>query len=177
VPLLHRLLTQERGNEEVLKEACWTVSNITAGTRAQIQTVLDEGIIPTLLELMPAASSVVKDCVWTLANATQGGSTAQVRFLVQHGCILPLCDALASADARTVAAALAGLEHVLRAGKEEEEEKGGDAVNAYAQRVDEAGGLEKLEALQHHHQNAIYEQQALRLMELYFAEAVSGHQG
>ena len=170
VPLLHRLLTQERGNERVLKEACWTISNITAGTRVQIQAVLDDGVIPTLVELTATASSdVVKECVWALSNATELGSRAQLRFLVQQGCIPPLCDALASADARMVAAALYGLEQILRAGKEDAEEEGGDSVNVNAQRVDEAGGPDKLEALQHHHhdQNAIYEQ-AARLLGLYF---------
>ena len=34
------------------KEAAWTLSNITAGNRAQIQAVIDAGLVPYLIELM-----------------------------------------------------------------------------------------------------------------------------
>ena len=32
-------------------QACWTLSNIAAGTVEQIQTVLDSGALPSLVEL------------------------------------------------------------------------------------------------------------------------------
>jgi importin subunit alpha-1 len=39
VPCLRRLIAHT--NREIQKEACWTLSNIAAGTIEQIQTVLD----------------------------------------------------------------------------------------------------------------------------------------
>lgn len=39
----------------VLQEACWTISNITAGTKEQIQSVIDAGIIPPLVHLLSTA--------------------------------------------------------------------------------------------------------------------------
>ena len=38
-------------NREIQKEACWTLSNIAAGTVGQIQRVLDSGAIPKLVHL------------------------------------------------------------------------------------------------------------------------------
>lgn len=39
LPCLYQLLTQNH-KKSIKKEACWTISNITAGNRAQIQVYL-----------------------------------------------------------------------------------------------------------------------------------------
>ena len=39
--LLHLLKTAQK--KSIKKEACWTISNITAGTKDQIQAVIDAG--------------------------------------------------------------------------------------------------------------------------------------
>lgn len=39
--LLHLLKTAQK--KSIKKEACWTISNITAGTKEQIQAVIDAG--------------------------------------------------------------------------------------------------------------------------------------
>ncbi|CAN0508270.1 unnamed protein product, partial [Laminaria digitata] len=49
VPYLQQLIAHS--NREIQKEACWTLSNIAAGTVEQIQTVLDSGALPSLVEL------------------------------------------------------------------------------------------------------------------------------
>ena len=36
----------------LLQEAAWTLSNITAGQSAQIQSVIDTGLIPPIVEIM-----------------------------------------------------------------------------------------------------------------------------
>ena len=77
-----------------------------------------------------------------------------------------MCDLLACADARIVTVALEGLENILKVGACDMQE-GAAAVNMYAQFVDEAEGLEKIEALQHHSNNDIYEK-AVKIMEAYF---------
>lgn len=40
LPYLHQLLTQNY-KKSIKKEACWTISNITAGNRTQIQVFLE----------------------------------------------------------------------------------------------------------------------------------------
>ena len=42
----------------LLQEACWTISNITAGTKEQIQSVVDAGIIPPLVHLLSTAGAL-----------------------------------------------------------------------------------------------------------------------
>jgi hypothetical protein len=78
-----------------------------------------------------------------------------------------MCDLLACADARIVTVALEGLENILKVGACDMQEGGPTAVNMYAGFVDEAEGLEKIEALQHHTNNDIYEK-AVKIMETYF---------
>ena len=45
------------------------------------------------------------------------GSSDQVRYLVSHGCIPPMCDLLTVMDAKIVQVALSGLENILRFGQ------------------------------------------------------------
>ena len=61
VPWLRRLVTST--TKDVQKEACWTLSNIAAGSVDQIQAVLESGVIPVLvaLSLSGVRSSVVCD--------------------------------------------------------------------------------------------------------------------
>ncbi len=47
LPCLRALLESPR--KGIRKEACWTISNITAGNKQQIQNVMDEGIFPVLV--------------------------------------------------------------------------------------------------------------------------------
>ena len=78
-----------------------------------------------------------------------------------------MCDLLGCADARIVAVALEALENILKVGACDMQEGGAGAANIYAHLVDEAEGLEKIETLQHHPNNDIYEK-AVKIMESYF---------
>jgi hypothetical protein len=53
-----RLLQHTRLN--IVKEAAWTVSNITAGNSEQIQKVLVAGIVPVLLHVLQTVISKKK---------------------------------------------------------------------------------------------------------------------
>ncbi len=97
------------------QEACWTISNITAGTKEQIQSVVEAGILPPLVHLLGTAEfDIKKEAAWALSNATSGGSHDQIKYLVQIGCIKPLCDLLVCSDVRIVTVALEGLENILK---------------------------------------------------------------
>lgn len=50
--LLNLLSSSKKG---IRKEACWTISNITAGNKEQIQAVIDANIIPPLIQLLSNA--------------------------------------------------------------------------------------------------------------------------
>eukprot|EP01112_Ceratiomyxa_fruticulosa_P007110 TRINITY_DN1836_c0_g1_i1.p1 TRINITY_DN1836_c0_g1~~TRINITY_DN1836_c0_g1_i1.p1 ORF type:complete len:535 (-),score=129.63 TRINITY_DN1836_c0_g1_i1:424-2028(-) len=154
----------------IRKEACWTISNITAGNRAQIAAVIDAGIIPPLIQLLANAEfDIKKEAAWAISNATSGGSPEQIRYLVTSGCLRPLCDLLSASDARIITVALEGLENILKIGERDaRDDPNTGGVNIYATMIEEAEGLDKIEALQHHHNHDIY-QKAVSMLETYFA--------
>jgi HEAT repeat protein len=167
LPALHNLLTTSH-KKSIKKEACWTISNITAGTKEQIQAVVDAGVVPPLVHLLATAEfDIKKEAAWAVSNATSGGSHDQIRYLVSQGCIKPLCDLLTVSDARIVTVALEGLENILKVGDAEAEAAAHGAANPYATLVDEAEGLDKIEELQNHSNEDIYEK-AVAILEAYF---------
>ncbi|XP_058163304.1 importin subunit alpha-6 isoform X1 [Dasypus novemcinctus] len=165
LPCLLHLLSSPK--ESIRKEACWTVSNITAGNRAQIQAVIDANIFPILIEILQKAEfRTRKEAAWAITNATSGGAPEQIRYLVALGCIKPLCDLLTVMDSKIVQVALNGLENILRLG-EQESKQNGIGINSYCALIEEAYGLDKIEFLQSHENQEIY-QKAFDLIEHYF---------
>ncbi|KAL3881359.1 hypothetical protein ACJMK2_027808 [Sinanodonta woodiana] len=164
LPCLLHLLSSSK--ESIRKEACWTISNITAGNRMQIQSVIDANIFPVLIDILGKADfKTRKEAAWAITNATSGGSAEQIRFLVDQGCIPPLCDLLTVMDSKIVQVALNGLENILRLG--EQDAKTNSAVNPYAVMIEECYGLDKIEFLQSHENREIY-QKAFDMIERYF---------
>uniref|UniRef100_A0A4W5LI51 Importin subunit alpha n=1 Tax=Hucho hucho TaxID=62062 RepID=A0A4W5LI51_9TELE len=169
LPCLLHLLSSPK--ESIRKEACWTVSNITAGNRAQIQTVIDANIFPVLIDILQKAEfRTRKEAAWAITNATSGGTPEQIRYLVNLGCIKPLCDLLTVMDSKIVQVALNGLENILRLGDQEAKQDAGPngtGINPYCSLIEEAYGLDKIEFLQSHENQEIY-QKAFDLIEHYF---------
>jgi HEAT repeat protein len=181
LPCLRALLHSQK--EDILKEACWTLSNITAGNKQQIQAVIDADVLPPLIQLLANAELAVrKEAAWVICNATSGGTPQQIKYLVQVGCIRPLCDLLVVADKKIIAVALEGLENILKVG-DEEMRQGLTEENDMARFVDEAEGLSKMEFLQQHEHAAwprtsceswawtsdIYDK-AVKIIETYFSQ-------
>jgi len=164
LPCLLALLSNPK--KGIRKEACWTISNVTAGNKDQIQAVIDNNIIPPLIQLLTNAEfDIRKEAAWAISNATSGGSPTQIKFLVKQGCIRPLCDLLTVNDTKIVTIALEGLENILKVG--EEDSKGNGGHNMMATFIAEAEGLTKIEELQHHQNNDIYEK-CIKILETYF---------
>jgi importin subunit alpha-1 len=80
-----------------------------------------------------------KEAAWAVANAASGGSQEQIRFLVQQGCIQPLCNLLTVLDNRIVLVALNGLEHILKSGHQDSQSNNG--INLYAMMIEECYGM------------------------------------
>ena len=113
VPRLKLLINH--GNREIQKEACWTLSNIAAGTVDQIQAVIDSGAIPPLVQLVNNDSTdqeVRSEACWVVLNATSCGSDQQIGVLVSEGCVSVL--GLLIDEPNMVTMALEGLERVLQ---------------------------------------------------------------
>ena len=113
VPRLKMLINH--CNREIQKEACWTLSNIAAGTVDQIQAVIDSGAILPLVRLVNDETTdqeVRSEACWVVLNATSCGSDSQIGVLVTEGCVSVL--GLLLEETNMVTMALEGLERVLQ---------------------------------------------------------------
>ncbi|KAJ4881179.1 Importin subunit alpha-2 [Raphanus sativus] len=163
------LLTHNH-KKSIKKEACWTISNITAGNRDQIQAVCEAGLIYPLVNLLQNAEfDIKKEAAWAVSNATSGGSPDQIKYMVDQGVVKPLCDLLICPDPRIITVCLEGLENILKVGEAEKLTGNTGDVNFYAQLIDDAEGLEKIENLQSHDNSEIYEK-AVKILETYWLE-------
>ncbi|GLT47675.1 hypothetical protein SLA2020_213510 [Shorea laevis] len=160
--------------KSIKKEACWTISNITAGNKEQIQAVIDANIIGPLVHLLQSAEfDIKKEAAWAISNATSGGTHEQIKYLVSQGCVKPLCDLLICPDPRIITVCLEGLENILKVGEADKNLGNNGGVNLYAQMIDDAEGLEKIENLQSHDNTEIYEK-AVKVLETYWSDEDDG---
>ena len=156
LPCLLPLMQHPKRN--IRKETCWTISNITAGNADQITSVFKAGFVPLLVDAMKQGQfDVKKEAAWAISNATVGSNMEQIQYLVDENCIPPLCDMLAVRDSSIVIVALEALENILKTSND-----------AYVHAVEEAGGLDKIDELQNHANNAVYEK-AVTLLEKYYS--------
>lgn len=163
------LLTASK--DTLKKEACWTISNITAGNTEQIQAVIDANLIPLIIRLLADGDyKTKKEACWAISNASSGGLTKpdQIRYLVNQGCIKPLCDLLAVADPKIIEVTLDSLMNILKVG-ELDKEQGHSNNNEYAIYIEEAGGMEKIFECQANSNENIYNK-AYSIIEKYFGE-------
>ncbi|KAI7865966.1 armadillo-type protein [Spinellus fusiger] len=165
--LLHLLASPKEG---IRKEACWTISNITAGNTAQIQAVIDAGIIQPLIQILAYGDfKTRKEACWAICNATSGGLNRpeQIKYLVQSGCVKPLCDILTAMDNKITLVALDGLDNILKAG-DMEKANTLDGLNPYALVIEECGGIDYIHSLQTHNNAEIYKK-AYHLIDKFFS--------
>ncbi|KAG1468463.1 hypothetical protein G6F56_003816 [Rhizopus delemar] len=157
--------------DTIRKETCWTISNITAGNSSQIQAIIDHGLIEPLIHIMAHGDpKTQKEACWAVCNATSGGANEpeQIKYLVNAGCIVPLCGILTSMDNKITMVALDGLENILRIG-EKEKHNSPEGYNPYALSVEECGGVDHIHNLQNHSNLEIYNK-AYQIIDKYFGE-------
>jgi len=176
LPALLSLLSS--GKDGIRKEACWTISNVTAGNSTQIQSVIDANIIPPLIHLLSNGDlKTRKEACWAISNATSGGlqKPEQIRYLVNQGCIKPLCDLLGCPDNKIIQVALDGLENILKVGEMDKDAagEGTESINRYALFIEECHGMEKIHDCQTNANEEIY-MKAYTMIEKYFSDEEEG---
>ncbi|KAL8809725.1 MAG: hypothetical protein Q9223_005104 [Gallowayella weberi] len=173
LPALLSLLGSSK--DGIRKEACWTISNVTAGNSTQIQAVIDAQILPPLVHLLTNGDfKTRKEACWAISNATSGGlqKPEQIRYLVEQGCIKPLCELLACPDNKIIQVALDGLENILKVGdmdKEASEDPAEQGVNKFALIIEDVGGMDKIHECQNNINEEIY-MKAFNIIGKYFAD-------
>jgi len=170
LPCLLILLNSPK--KTIKKETCWTLSNIAAGNSHQIQALIDNRFFPVLIHILKNADiDIKKEAAWSICNAILGGKEIHVSYLIKQGCLKPLLDLLEFADVRLIKITLESIETILKIGKNQNCNE-----NKFITIIEQAGTVEKLEILQHHKNNTIYEK-SLDILEKYFEcqESLSEH--
>lgn len=146
---LRFLLSHSKSN--IVKEACWTVSNITAGSPSQIQAVIDAGLMGLILDVLNDGEyKSQKEAIWAVCNFTSGGNIEQIIFLVRAGVIPPVCNLLSVKDPKVLTVALDAISNILNAAAKV------GATESVCGFIEQWGGLDKIENLQHHENPEVY---------------------
>jgi importin subunit alpha-6/7 len=143
---------------------------VAAGNAQQVATLVGtKGVLAMVITQMASGEwDVRKEAAWVVSNVATGGAAAHIGQLVECGAVRPLCDLLGVGDNRMVEIALDALEAVLRVG----EATGQDFVTL----LHEAEGPERLEKLQEHANERIY-QRSVQLIERYLGVENENEEG
>jgi importin subunit alpha-1 len=158
------MTTLQSSKKTLRKEMCWMLSNIAAGTQDQISTLVKTvGVVERLVAFaIDADWETRKEAIWAISNVLTGGSDGQVAHLVGQGAIAAMASVLdIPSEGRMVIVALDAIDNILTVS----ERKG----YSYGLLFDECGGIEKVETLQTHNDQKIYEK-AIEILDRYFGE-------
>lgn len=146
------------------KECCWMVSNILAGTQTQIQSVIQAGIIPLLVEKLTNGEFRTQiEAAWAVTNLVTGGTKEQVAHLLTCQALEPYTKLLSSKDPKLTNVVLDGIQKLFELAAAE------DDVDRVCELVEECGALDRIEELQQHSNEDIYKR-ALHIIQTYFGE-------
>src|SRR5690606_6468574 len=104
---------------------------------------------------------VRREAVYALCNAIEGSTLNQFQYLIDHGTVKALCNALTTKDVKTIHVALEGIRSILKRGASF------GSIEKYKLLIEEASGLDHLENLQTHNNTKIYNL-AVNILENYF---------
>jgi importin subunit alpha-6/7 len=150
------------GNKKLRKEMCWLLSNIAAGTPKQITSLMNtKNLSETLITLAVEADwDTRKEAIWAVSNAITGGTDRIVSILANQNGIEAMVAVLSvPAETRMILVALDTIQHILTSGEKNRKR--------YDVTFDECGGIDKLEQLQSHADQAVYEK-VVELIEKFF---------
>ncbi|VDM37640.1 unnamed protein product [Toxocara canis] len=138
----------------VQKECCWLLSNVIAGTQAQIQAVLDAKLLPIIFAVARDGDFRSKfEASWAISNLAHGGSATQVMELSREEYITVLCNLLDVSNTDFICNILDTLLAVLRTAQNLYPDK----LKQIEDSIEGCGGLDKLEMLQQNENTRIYE--------------------
>lgn len=145
----------------------WSISNVMAGNEYQIQTILNIGVMDTLMKNFQHEKFLnQREIAFAFTNFTNRANTQQLEILMseKERMIAFYCKMLTLPDNAIVQAVLQSLEVYL-----------GKFGNTATTLIEECGGLYTLEHLQKHENEAIYDM-AVSLLTRFFNEEDQGEE-
>ncbi|XP_063127993.1 importin subunit alpha-8 [Rattus norvegicus] len=148
----------------IQKLAAWVMSNVAAGPRHHVQQLILCNLLPVLVNLLRNAElKVQKEAVCTVANFATGASQSQLTLLAYSGVLEPMLNLLTAPDMEVITVILDVISYLLQQIDDLEDKK------RLCFQIEEVGGFEKIESLQHHH-NSYISHSALNIIEKYLYE-------
>lgn len=127
------------------------LSNIADGSKKQIQAVINHGLVPQVVQMLDNGDlRTKKEAFRFISNLCKCGSRQQIAYIVQCGIIPPFCQMLSFDDAYMIQEGLRSLSKILNAATNESKDVGG--------LIEECGGLSRIEELQQHDDDKVYEE-------------------
>ncbi|XP_071491820.1 uncharacterized protein [Diadema antillarum] len=114
-----------------------------AGTKAQIQAMIDANVIPMVIELVEVQPlPVQKEAAWVIVQITAGhtASVQQIRHVAKLGWVKPFCSNLDSEDCEVVRISLEALLALLDKLGEKKKKKGRGKAGSYSEEIKACGG-------------------------------------
>lgn len=147
----------------ILREACWTLSNIAASTQEHIEKLIVAETIFIVIHLIERVEdfSVKKEGIWTIANACVIGNPTQVMQIIKYGALSPLVSTLKTTDTELLFMILNAINHIFESGKLEGREK--EISNLF----ESIGGRKELDELTHHQNPDVYKRVITIIESLY----------
>lgn len=169
-------------NSSVRKDAAWAISNVAAGTPAQIQSLYDSEILKEIIALILSQSEpyeVRKEAGYALTNALTGGMPSKlVVRLIDLGCVKCIDYLLGISEWNLVIAAMDSLIVLLDVCEELGEDDGAmvdgkegeeDVESVLLDRINESGIIEKLTTLQGAQIELVYTKASM-ILDTYFED-------
>jgi hypothetical protein len=169
------MLRSHRRN--VRREACWAISNVAAGTHAQIGALLaTPGLVAAVLDTMRSSEwHVRKEAAWIVCNTAAAGAPEHVCKIVSCGVIEPLVDILGNEDARMLVVVMDAMEAILAVeARFTREGNPAAAMCRFAEQFEEQGAVGRLEELQEHGSADVYNKAYALLSKYYYSREEEG---
>ncbi|GMT29369.1 hypothetical protein PFISCL1PPCAC_20666 [Pristionchus fissidentatus] len=158
-------------SSSIVKECCWLISNVIAGTQKQIQAVVADGLLGMIITIMQTGDYRCQfECSWALANLAQGGTNQQILDLLKEKPMPALAAVLAHNNADLLTNILDVVYALLTAVAAHRP----DQLEQLKEEIEEAGVLDKLEQLQENNNEKVYNA-TYKILSEYFTDDDDEH--
>ncbi|EGI68539.1 PREDICTED: uncharacterized protein LOC105143168 [Acromyrmex echinatior] len=161
LPYFCSLLQNYRANQNITKEIVSIIFGMINNMN-QVQNVLDAGLLPPMIKIFVFGKGMVRKMTeWILMDLISRATSQHLTELVNANILLALSSLLGEKNHKHIISALNGLNNIWDvAEKVKQREK---LVTTFK----EAGGLDKLKALQYHEHEIIYEKSMIMISSLF----------